>query len=108
MPMKAPARRLNGAAVDSAARWLAKFVPPFLPPAAGRNGLPPTPWQPPALRCDGHSRQVDCWSVNSAAIRSCTATLGRGSRRQIQSNRPLRRIEVVEEIVDVRDPGEGR
>ena len=33
--------------------------------------------------------------------------MARGSRRQIQANRPLRRIGVREEIVDVRDPGEG-
>src|SRR4051812_23634 len=42
----------------------------------------------------------------SAVIRFCAAILGRDSRRQIQAKRPLRRVEVLEEIAEIRDSGE--
>src|SRR5690348_18289828 len=53
-------------------------------------------------------RAAFCGATGAAgAIRSCAAASGRDSHRQIQAKGPLRRVEVLKEIVDVRDPGEG-
>ena len=77
-------------------------------PAPGRTIVANFYFHSHQRRRDGGSGgAADRWSVSNAAIRSCAAARGRGSRQQIQEKRPLRRIEVLKEVVDIGHVGEG-
>src|SRR3954464_4005814 len=89
---------------------IAPGSPPSQPPCSAPPSAPPTSsrdriihrfrWPVTRNLLSG----AESWFISSAAIRSWPA-IGRYSRRQVQAKRPLRRVEVIEEIVDVRDLG---
>ena len=56
-----------------------------------------------------HSCLISDWKSPALAaglFSSAPPRYGRGSRRQIQAKHPLRRVEILEEIVDIRHRGE--